>query len=826
MVIGSVLLQPQRLERAGQVPPGDAVLNDVISLAVRVVSDGVQGGRLGATLGGSVEGTVARLAARAGAGVSNAVTRFGALFGPLMAQVQALTAQPPGDVEALIGDLESGLTKVAGVLKNLTPEQIRQTMNTVFDILESDLGITPAFIRDLVLGLFDDMILALSSAPPNETSDERANRRAVAALLGRIKRFIQANFTFPTLNADVAAQAFVALRQRPDVDEVLTRALCSGKGAVAWLRAGSTLADLLPYSASPAFGPGSVGAAAAPAAREEVSFYASKLLEYDNWNGDLGTLPLPADQILDQGVVFPPLRDAFLHASVVLSHWAFLFTVEEDKEWRVVDRKQYLLTKTVHSLAVSRLFVISLSDFLSANQGDLSDLKKIFRENGVPVLSASSFTVTHADGSDTWDIDADGLSFSAKKFEGKVTIRPRTEAGVLFDLSPELQPAANEKAPSAALREAFANQGIPLSPRCTLAMREPESEWLLDDGEFEYTVKKDKGKFEVSTGGFFGWLFSTIQKPKGDVVWVNRERTQVLLGQRIMHVGSGVSWNDAPIFKRLNGNRRYSLKTGAATSEDWAYHASWIQDAVNVVLYAIKIGQSVDKEEVEFSVTSNSLNIGRLISEIVAKLAQHRPIGQVVGSDFVYDLMLDIVIGLVKIIEALAKQAQVPSPPASTTAGKGSLTVDSILSALVGVEIVDTHWSETLYEFVLSVLTLDNHEEPADASQQRPENYKESDGFVDLFWKGGLLVYTAAIPDSEYALPFETTSLTAGYWLGGATGVGLVTGFLGLLVGQGAVAKMNVFADAGQFLKTLAKSTGKSLLYFWPYLKLVKGKTT
>ena len=162
-----------------------------------------------------------------------------------------------------------------------------------------------------------------------------------------------------------------------------------------------------------------------------------------------------------------------------------------------------------------------------------------------------------------------------------------------------------------------------------------------------------------------------------------------------------------------------------------------------------------------------------------------------------------------------------PSPP--TTANDFSKELDAILSAVVGVEIVDTHWSELTYEFVLSLLTLVNHEEPAQASQKRPENYKQNGGFVDLFWNGGLLVYTAAIPNSEYALPFQTTSLTAGYWLGGALGVGLVMGFVGLLVGQGAVAKVNVFADAGHFFKTLGKSTGKSLLYFWPYLKLVKG---
>ncbi len=140
------------------------------------------------------------------------------------------------------------------------------------------------------------------------------------------------------------------------------------------------------------------------------------------------------------------------------------------------------------------------------------------------------------------------------------------------------------------------------------------------------------------------------------------------------------------------------------------------------------------------------------------------------------------------------------------------------------MEVVDTHWTDIIAEFILSLLSLINHLEPTDASQERPENYKENGGFVDVFWKTSLLIYAAAVPDSEYALPFQTTSLTAGYWLGGVTGIGLVAGFLGILAGQGGVAKMNVFADGGHLAKTLLKSTGKSLLYFWPYLKLVKGQ--
>jgi hypothetical protein len=424
VVIGSVLLQPQRLERAAQIPFDDAVLNDIISLAVRLLADGGRGGRLGTTLARSLEGTITRLATRAGAGVNSAATRFNALFAPLVASIQAAGEQPPGDVDTVIDGLEHGLTSVVNALKNLTPEQLRQGMSAVFDILETDLGITPTFIRDVVLGVFDDMILALGSAPSGETPDERANRRAVAALLGRIKRYLQAHFTFPVWNADIAAQALLTLLQSSDADAALTRAICSGEAAVTYLRTGSTLIDLLPYNAFPPFGEGSLGAAAAPPAREVVSFYASKLLEYDNYDGDLGELPLSPDEILLDGVMSLPLREAFRHASVVLARSAFLYTVDENETWRVVDRKQYVIRRVnSEQLAVYRLFEISLADFLNANQGDLNELWKIFREHGTPLLSSSSLTVVHVAGSNTWDIDAGGLRFIGTSFEGKITIR-------------------------------------------------------------------------------------------------------------------------------------------------------------------------------------------------------------------------------------------------------------------------------------------------------------------------------------------------------------------------------------------------------------------
>lgn len=822
MVIGSVLLQPQRLERAAQIPDDEGVLDDIFNLALLLGRDGLEAGLITGALAASLSGTVERFAAQTGAGIASAVSRFEALFQPLIQPVESMIAEPPDDASQVVQAVEAAAQNLITALQNLSPPQLRAQMDEVFDILEADLGITPSFVDDLVYGLLDDMLLALQSAPPGEIAAQRSRRRAVSGLLSRIRRRLAGLFSFPGLNADDAAQALLALLDRPEVSEALTRAACSGEAAAAYFRAGQALVDLLPYSGFPAFGSGGMGAAAAPTEREQICWYASKLLEYDNVDGDLGKLPLPATTTLLDGTLSQEWRDAFRHASVVLARSAFAYVEEADKEWTVIDRKKYVIHRVnTGTFFVYRLFEMSESDFLGAIADDKSKLREAFRKNGINL--PASITVVHQEGSNLWEIDSFGVTYRAFKFAGTITIHPRSLATILFELRGDFETELNAKTLSTALRQLFEAQGIPLTPKASIDVRDPGTQWLLDDNEYEYSVEKDGGKFEVSMGNFWGWLRSTIGKPKGDLVWINRERTQVLLGQRILHVGTDVSWEDAPIFKRINGNRHYSLRNAAATLEDWAYYTSWIKDGVDIGIHGVKIGKSIADNEVEYSITSNSFNTARLFSEMIIKLAQKRPMSEVVGIGFWYDLILDAVDIIIKVIEGAVGPTP-PPDPATSTANDFSKFIDKVLGAVFGVEIADTHWSDLLYEFTLSLLTLINHLEPEQASQERPENYQESGGFVDLFWHTSLIVYAAAVPDDEYALPFQTVPLTLGYWLGGALGVGLVSGFLGHLVAQGAVAKMNVFADGKQLGKIIGKSSGMSLVYFWSYLKLVKGK--
>ncbi|MBK8021898.1 MAG: hypothetical protein IPK19_10865 [Chloroflexi bacterium] len=165
MVIGSVLLQPQRLERAAAIPPDDAILGDLIALGVRLMVDGSGRGRVVAALGASGVGTVDRLISHTSAGSAQAVSSLQTLFAPLISPFQTVAAKPPGDLSGMVERFGEGLSAFASALQNLTPDKLRGVMMTFFDVLQGDLGITPTFIRDLVVGFFDDMILALQAAP-------------------------------------------------------------------------------------------------------------------------------------------------------------------------------------------------------------------------------------------------------------------------------------------------------------------------------------------------------------------------------------------------------------------------------------------------------------------------------------------------------------------------------------------------------------------------------------------------------------------------------------------------------------------------------------
>ena len=428
MVIGSVLLQPQRLQRASTRDASAALMDDLMRLAFCLAKDAADGAPALLKIEQAVEATAQAMLNAKSAGIQAAVQRFDGLFETVREQVEAFVAESfddAGDLMHLIAEL---LDAFVGVAEGLSPGVFRQRVNDVFAVVADDLGITPAFIEETVWALFDGMVLALNQAAgrrkPGAACQPPRDRPAAGAHPAAPARHVH----LPTVQRRPGGRRAAHTAGRDSVWRSWRRqAACTGQGLATYFRAGNSLLDLINYSAFPAFGEGSVGAAAAPPAREQYCWYATWLLEYQNSSADLGVLPASiAEELLD-GYVAEALRDAFRPLSVVLARWANLQTVTEHESWKVIDRKKYIINRVnSEQLAVYRLFEMSEGDFLDA-AAEMSKLQKAFLENGIRL--SGSLSVAHEEGSNLWTIVAGVLTYRAFREGGTVTIHPADAGG-------------------------------------------------------------------------------------------------------------------------------------------------------------------------------------------------------------------------------------------------------------------------------------------------------------------------------------------------------------------------------------------------------------
>lgn len=794
MVIGSILLQPQRLQRASTRDASAVLMDDLVHLAWCLAKDATSGASAMRQIEQAVETTMQAVLDAKSAGIQAAVQRFAGLFETVRQQLEAFLGESIADANDLMHFIAELLESVFSATEGLTPDLLRQQVNGVFAVIADDLGLTPAFLEETVWALFDGAILALQQGLDDESPVQRANRRDMARLLRRLKRHLRGLFTFPQFNADLVVDALLTLLKNLGVEPA--QVACIGQGLATSFRAADSLLDLINYSAFSTFGDGSVGAAAAPPAREQYCWYATWLLEYQNDNATLGVLPASMTEELFDGYVSTPLRDALRPLSVVLARSANVQTVTAKASWKIIDRKKYIINRVNSQLlAVYRLFEMSEGDFVEAI-ADTTRLQKIFRDNGLLLSIAPS--VAHEDGSNLWTIVAGALTYRAFQESGTITIHPQTIAGALFDVSATFIPALDQRQVSDALVLAFENGGVPLTPKASLSVRRPGSEWLIDDGELEYAIKKAGDQLEVNMGGAGGWIKAQLGWPEGDKVWIDRQATRVMLGQRILHLGTAVTWQDAPLF--TNGSTRYTFKLASpALMEHFALHSAWAQDALNTLLHLSSIERG--------DIASNIVNASWNIYEMIMKLALRRPSSDVIGYWPNWSLPL-----LATVIASLEGMHTKVSPY-----NWFAFWFFILLSTDLGEKALYSYWLSLLRGLFLSSVTLLNQDTSTPAT--RPRNFCHIEpwisGFVDL----SLFVLAKAIPRDKYTYPFENAEMTAGYWVGGGLGVGLLGGLLGATAAAGLAR--GTF-DGGNYLKASLKGLLWGLLRFWPMVFLVK----
>ncbi|MBK8021900.1 MAG: hypothetical protein IPK19_10875 [Chloroflexi bacterium] len=800
MVIGSVLLQPQRLERAAARSDSGSLMDDLMRLAVCLVKDAADGAPCLRRIEASIETTLAAQFETRLPGIGASVQRFGDLFDRLRGQVESFAADGFDDSGDFV-DLLAGLRAAAiGSAESLTPDGMRSRVNPVFTIVSDDLGLNATFIEEAVWALFHGAILILAQPPTRIGSDaespaRRANRREISRLLRRIKHELQGLLIVPEFNADLVADALLTLLTQIGLDKLIEQVGCTGEAFAAAFRAGEGILDLVGYQAFPPFGEGGLGAAASPTQREQYCWYATWLLEYQNRTGDLGVLPATLASEFFDGAASRALRNALIPLSTVVPFGAFIPTDEPDKKWRLIDRRKYVIRKLNSAdFGVFRLFEMSEGDFLEA-VSDLPILQDAFRRHGF--VGTNPITVV-SDGSNVWTIDTPGQTYNAVRFSGTVTIKPTTLSGTLVQLPASIQPDLDKDKASDNLLSLFQAGSMPLTPLARLEQREPGTEWLLDDGELEYVIEKTDKGFVVSMGGAGGWIQAQIGFPDGDKVWIDKAATEVMLGRRILHIGTDVTWHDAPIFGDRNQSYTFKL-ANADLMEHFAYHSAWSQDALNTLFHLI----SIEKGDIASNVVNASWNL----YEMIMKLALDRPSSDVIG--FWINWMIPLIGTILASLEGMQTKVSLRN--------WFIYWFCILLATDLGEKALYSHYLSMARGLFLSTVTLLNQDK--DAAGTQPLNHRHIEPWVSGFVDLSLFVLAKAIPRKSYIFPFGSAELTGGYWIGGSLAVGLVGGLLGATAAAGWGRGTFVFNN---FLKAGLKGMVWSLARFWPMIFLVK----
>src|SRR5438067_8340059 len=221
MSAGSVLIQPQRIARATEPDTNDSALGDIAQLAVGIMRDALGGGQIVAQFEASGEASAQRVLAQAQSGLAHAQQRLETMVEAPVGRLQALAHELSAlhDADGAVAAAQDMLKALTDGADELTIDHIRAHVAELLDIVEHDLGLTSTFVHDQVWAFFDDFVERLEHIAPEADPALRTNRIQVIGALRRLRRKIEAEFEFPELDVEHAAEDLFAFIRRTGITD-------------------------------------------------------------------------------------------------------------------------------------------------------------------------------------------------------------------------------------------------------------------------------------------------------------------------------------------------------------------------------------------------------------------------------------------------------------------------------------------------------------------------------------------------------------------------------------------------------------------------------
>ncbi len=280
MIVGSVLIQPQKIARSRGQAPRIALMQDVMILIPRMIVDGgFQGPSMG-TMRTALEAAVARIAARVMQGLDRVRGRVEGFIGPiesLMDRVGSALDGSQGPAEAARA-IEAALKDLADRIEGLGADNLRIISDQITLMIQSDLGLTSQFIEEQLWTFVDEALVALEASPAEERDRDRQNRLMLVSVLRRLKAELRGAIEIPPFSAEAIAAELVSLLRDAGAKVAAQRASCLSRQAGKAVGAAATIFEAVPLELG-----SSIGAASPTPNGHTYSWYASWLLGDDIW---------------------------------------------------------------------------------------------------------------------------------------------------------------------------------------------------------------------------------------------------------------------------------------------------------------------------------------------------------------------------------------------------------------------------------------------------------------------------------------------------------------------------------------------------------------
>jgi hypothetical protein len=278
MSLGSLLLQPQRLQRTSAGPEA-AIVADALRLLTLLAEDAVADGPLTQALPDVVTRIGNRVQTRSGGGMAAVSSALKARMKPLFLYFEGLVRdienldQEPAALLAIMRDIVSAArTAVAG----LTQAGIQAELDFAKQALEQLLGFDRHFIGSEIGALLDDVVTVWQQLPADLSPARRRRKRLAIQTVRRLRRHLIDRFTLPEIDTARAANRLYRLLRSSGMVRVFEEIHCVLEKFDAAVAATQDIGAALPIAG---VGGGSVGAALiAPEGAARYCWYASWVL--------------------------------------------------------------------------------------------------------------------------------------------------------------------------------------------------------------------------------------------------------------------------------------------------------------------------------------------------------------------------------------------------------------------------------------------------------------------------------------------------------------------------------------------------------------------